>query len=92
MLDRARHIGNLLALAYYTIFNYAFDMLRVKAGDKIHLYVVPATNLLFLFSNRSQKSLEVSIRRSLYEVRTLRGQKSRPCRVFTYATTCQDRA
>ncbi len=56
------------------------------AGDEIHLYVVPATNLLFLFSNRSQESLEISIRRSSYEVRTLSGQESRPCRVFTYAT------
>ncbi len=47
-----------------------------EAGDEIHLYAVPATNLLILLQDRSQKSQEISIRRSSNEVRTLRGRES----------------
>jgi len=45
----------------------------LMVSNEVHLYVVLATNLLIL---RSQKSQEISIRRSSNEVRTLRDRES----------------
>jgi len=60
----------------FNLLKYIVVIVIHTVGDEIHLYVVPATNLLILLQDRSQKSQVISIRRSLIEVRTLRGHES----------------